>query len=127
MERSRDEQSRAELSRAEQSQPEQRGYGRGGRVQEMRGAEWRGEGQRGEEWRGEERSGAEWSIVERRGEVLVSSVGAVCSGAVGVVTGRWLCGAWQFVVAGTGFRFRVLVTIKKGMRTSFAFVLLVTI
>ena len=57
--------------------------------------------------------------MEKRGEVLVSPVGALCAGAVGVVTGRWLCGAWQSVVAGTGFCFCVLVTIKKGMINSF--------
>ena len=45
----------------------------------------------------------------------VRMVGAVCAGAVGVVTGRWLCGAG----AVTGFCFCVLVTIKKGTRTSF--------
>ena len=103
MEQKGEDWSGAEMIRAEQSQAEQRGYGRGGRGQEMRRAERRGEGQRGEEWRGEERSRAEWSIVERRGEVLVSPVGAVCAGAVGVVTGRWLCGAWKSVVAGTSF------------------------
>ena len=85
----------------------------------MRRAEQRGEGQRGEEWRGEERSGAEWSIVERRGEVLVSPVGAVCAGAVGVVTGRWLCGASAVHGGWYQFLFLRLVTIKKGTRTSF--------
>ncbi len=78
----------------------------------MRRAERRGEEQRGEEWRGEERSRVEHSG-EERGGVGESSWCCVC----------WCswCSDWQVVVwrLAVFFFLRVLVTVKKGMRTSF--------
>ena len=71
---------------------------------------------RGAERRGEDRSG-----VGRRGGhcfyLCLSGWCCVCW-CIGVVTGRWLCGA---TVRGGwySFCFCVLVTIKKGTRTSF--------